>query len=58
MKRCDLMWNNITKKHVENVSRDMCLQFIEKLNALTGAKFRLPTEAEWEYAARNTQIQN
>ena len=35
---------------VEQVSWDDCQIFIEKLNALTGFHFRLPTEAEWEYA--------
>ncbi|MDO4190898.1 MAG: formylglycine-generating enzyme family protein [Bacteroidales bacterium] len=37
---------------VENVSWKDCQDFIRKLNALTGKNFRLPTEAEWEYAAR------
>lgn len=37
---------------VYNVTYEQCLNFISKLNALTGKRFRLPTEAEWEFAAR------
>ena len=37
---------------VENVNWDDCQTFINRLNSYTGRNFRLPTEAEWEFAAR------
>lgn len=40
------------KMPVDYVTYDMCLEFIAEVNRLSGLQFRLPSEAEWEYAAR------
>ena len=46
------------QRPVENVSWNDCQNFITKLNRLTGKNFRLPTEAEWEFAARGGNKRN
>lgn len=40
---------------VENVSWEDCQAFLSRLSELVGRKFTLPTEAQWEYAARGGQ---
>ena len=40
------------KRPVENITWEDCQKFVCKLNEITGRRFRLPSEAEWEFAAR------
>ena len=40
------------QRPVEQVSWEDCQVFIQRLNEMTGMDFKLPTEAQWEYAAR------
>jgi formylglycine-generating enzyme required for sulfatase activity len=44
--------NNLPLTHPVKRSWDDFQTFINRLNQLTGRKFRMPTDAEWEYAAK------